>query len=116
MTNYRNGADFERAVKADLEADGYWVIRAAGSKGKIDVLAIKPGQMLAIQVKRNGKVDPGERRDVLDIAGHIDALPIIAFKVRGHLKPLYDRLTGPNHKDRIPFQTDELAGDPEHGE
>lgn len=40
--NYRRSADRERAVKKMLEADGWYAIRAAGSHGKADVIAIRP--------------------------------------------------------------------------
>ena len=40
MTNYSRGAAFERKVKKVYEEKGYTVVRAAGSKGPIDLVAI----------------------------------------------------------------------------
>lgn len=48
MGNYRKGARYERRAKEELEADGWIVTRAAGSKGAADLIAVKVRQ---IQVK-----------------------------------------------------------------
>ena len=39
--NYTRGAAFERTVKAYLEFLGYYAVRAAGSHGLTDVIALK---------------------------------------------------------------------------
>lgn len=45
----KEGRDFERiAVPADLVANGYEVVFAHASHGKVDFLAIKTGQVLAV--------------------------------------------------------------------
>lgn len=106
MTHYTDGRRFEYDVRNDLEADGYWVIRAAGSKTKADLVAIKPGQLLIIQCKRNNKVGPAERAEIIRIAAMIDGVPVVAYKQPRRRKPHYDRLTGPGPKDRERFLTD----------
>src|SRR5690606_18497279 len=59
VTRYAGGADFEREVRAALVADGYeLVVRSAGSKTKVDLVAIKAGQVLIVQCKRNGVCPP----------------------------------------------------------
>jgi len=45
---YRKGARYERRAKAELEEDGWVVVRSAGSKGGADLVAIKVRQ---IQIK-----------------------------------------------------------------
>ena len=40
MTNYSNGANFERKIKKQYEDDGWFVVRSAGSKGPVDLVAI----------------------------------------------------------------------------
>lgn len=112
MSRYRHGADFERATKAHLEAEGYWVIRAASSKGKADLLAFKIGQVLIVQCKKDGKISPAERAEVIRIAGLVPGaggVPIVAYKTPGVAAPQFDRLTGPGPKDRERFLTDEVA-------
>lgn len=54
VTQYRRGTDFERKVKAMLTEDGYLVVKAGGSKGVADLVAIKPGQVLLISCKLGG--------------------------------------------------------------
>ena len=38
---YQKGARAERALKKKLETEGFFVIRSAGSKGKVDIAAFK---------------------------------------------------------------------------
>jgi len=46
------GHDRERAVRRLLEADDWWVCRAAGSLGDADLVALKPGKRpLMVEVK-----------------------------------------------------------------
>jgi Holliday junction resolvase len=110
VTNYDKGRRFEWAIIEHLEREGYDCIRAAGSKGKCDVLAFKPGQTLVIQAK-SGKAwpPPSERAEVIRLAAAIDGIPIIAYKQPGKAQPMYDWLTGVGPKDRIRFLTDEVA-------
>lgn len=51
--NYIAGRSFEYKTKRLLEEGGYLVIRAAGSHGPYDLMAIHPGEPVrCIQVKR----------------------------------------------------------------
>jgi Holliday junction resolvase len=110
MTNYERGARFERAIMADLSVDGFEVFRMAGSHSPVDVFAMKPGQLLLIQAKLNGKIAPLDRIELLRLATMInDAIPIIGWKLRGTRKPQYDALIGPGAKERIPWLADEVA-------
>lgn len=110
VTNYRNGTVFEYAVRNKLRNDGYEVFRSAGSKTKVDLIAIKHGQILLVQCKRDGKISPAERASVQATAALIDcAVPVLAYKVLGKSEVLMARLTGPGPKDREPFLLDEVA-------
>lgn len=52
MTASQRGIDRERKLRGMLELDGYWTIRAAGSLGAVDVVAIRAGEApLFIEVK-----------------------------------------------------------------
>lgn len=68
MTNYDRGKRFEHRVRDDLRKRGYYVIRSAGSKGKIDLVALIDGDVLLIQCKRDGRLPPAERKELLAIA------------------------------------------------
>lgn len=110
MSNYRAGYELERAVKMHLESEGYWVIASRSSKGAIDLLAMKPGQALFIQAKKNGRISPAERTEVIRIAGLVQGgVPIVAWKQDGVVVPQFSRLTGPGPHDRVPFLTAEVA-------
>lgn len=50
-SNYDRGRALEYRARDALRADGYLVVRAAGSKGPADLLAFKPGQTLAVSCK-----------------------------------------------------------------
>ncbi|QIK82424.1 restriction endonuclease [Sanguibacter sp. HDW7] len=101
--HYRAGADFEREVRAHLIRHGYEVIRSAGSKTKVDLLAFKTGQVLVIQCKRNGSLPPAERVEVRRIAALIPtALPLLAARPG----ITFNMLTGDGPHDRTPWAPD----------
>jgi len=55
MTRYAIGRRLEYLVRDELIEQGYYVVRAAGSKGKIDLVAWNGYQFILIQVKK-GKI------------------------------------------------------------
>ena len=84
MTRYSRGADFERKVKADLQANGWFVVRSAGSHGPVDLIAQAPGPSIAwIQCKRDGKMSGRDQTDIINLAKAFDAIPILAYKDNG---------------------------------
>lgn len=106
------GIDFERRTRVDLEGNGYWTMRAAGSHGAVDVLAIKPGQILGVQCKlRNPLIPPAERTALLDWAARCDAVPLVASRVKQGRRTVvvYRRLTGVGPKEWVPWVADEVA-------
>lgn len=74
MSNYDKGARLERIAKKRLEARGYTVVRSAGSKGAVDLVAWNAKHTLLIQVKSNGQVTPNDTKKLL-------AFPIPARQV-----------------------------------
>lgn len=92
-TNYRNGAAFENQVKKDMEANGYAVVRSAGSHSPADLVAMRKGRVtLGIQCKRNGRLDPDEWNEFCDWCNLAGIAPILAEKVRSGIK--YHLITG----------------------
>jgi hypothetical protein len=87
VSHYATGTRFEHKCRDDLEANGYDVIRAAGSKGstKVDLAAFKPGQLLLIQCKSDGVLPPAEWDRIVEVAGWIGgAIPVLAANgIRG---------------------------------
>jgi hypothetical protein len=66
-TNYRKRARLERLARPELERQGYVVIRAAGSKGPCDLVALNKHEILLIQVKAEGAVRPADRQKLADM-------------------------------------------------
>jgi Holliday junction resolvase len=110
MTNYSNGANFERAVKKDLQAHGWFVVRAAGSHGPVDLTAQAPGPIVAwVQCKRDGKMSLVDRRalGVLSLTFH--AIPVLAFKDDdGSIQ--YSEIVGDGYSDWNPSCEDVARG------
>lgn len=114
MSNYSRGAAFERATRHDLEDNGYEVIRSAGSKGKVDLVAFKRGEILFVQNKINGLCAPAERARLRDLAGMVGALPIVAYSHKDGREAAvirYRLLTGDGPKAFIPWTSDPVMED-----
>lgn len=87
MSRYRLGADFERAVRLDLEASGYFVIRSAGSKTSVDLAAWKPwyghgtlpNDMVFVQCKVDGRISRGSLEEFRSLAASCGAKALIAY-------------------------------------
>lgn len=111
MAQYHRGRAFEHAVRAQLVADGYDVIRSAGSKTKIDLVAFKTAQVLLVQCKLDGRCSPAERVALLRVSALLPsyAVPLIAWKQPGVSRCCFWRLTGAEHQQREPWSPDALA-------
>jgi Holliday junction resolvase len=119
MTHYADGTRFEHKTRAHLADNGYEVIRAAGSKGstKADLVALKPGQLLLVQCKRSGTLPPDEWDRLVEVAGWVGAIPVLAangLKGRG---VVYTRLLAPKRRGARtqpaePFLLDLIDGAP----
>ena len=80
-SKYRAGRDLEYAAARDLEDNGYFVIRAAGSHGLADLIAFKTEQVLIVQCKTDGKMTARQRCDLAALAAMVPGLggiPLIA--------------------------------------
>ncbi len=106
MSSYSDGRRVEYAVIHHLQENGYDTVRGACSKGLADVVAIKPGQVLIVSVKRTTPPGPSERADLLRVAGHLPcALPLVAL---GRPRLHFRLLTGPGPAEWVPWTADEL--------
>jgi Holliday junction resolvase len=93
VTAYQVGKRFEDKVRDHLREEGYEVIRSAGSKTKVDVIAMKPGQQLLVQCKRDGVCGPAEWDRLFEIAGWVGAVPVLAVNGPRGRGVAYWRLT-----------------------
>lgn len=100
VTQYERGKRFEYATRNLLRGLGYDVIRSAGSKGAVDLVAIPPGDgdLIFLQLKLSDPViPPAERIALMGLALRGGALPVVAYKgEEGRSRPiLFRELTGP---------------------
>lgn len=94
MTAYQVGKRFEDKIRDHLRSEGYEVIRSAGSKTKIDLLAFKPGQLLLVQAKRDGVCSAAEWDRLVEVASWVGAVPLLAVNGPRGRGVDYWRLTG----------------------
>jgi Holliday junction resolvase len=77
------GDYFERRTKDALEADGFYVIRTAGSHGIADLVALRAGEpALMISCKRGGAIGRAELFRLVDTARKAGALAVLARQRR----------------------------------
>ncbi len=75
-TPYRRGRAFEVRVRHAIESRGWTVVRAAGSKGIVDLVAWyrngsiwnASAQVALIQCKMDGRMDPASRARLIKAA------------------------------------------------
>ena len=93
MTSYARGNAFERRVKHALERDGYWCWQTRGSKSPADLIAIKAGQILLIQVKGGAtKMSGTDWNTLAHLCRELRATPLVADRDGRRIR--YRRITG----------------------
>lgn len=78
-TPYQRGRSFEYRVKKKLESLGYFVMRSAGSKGEVDLLAVKHGTSLFLQSKLRGQISIAEQNELFLLSQKFGATPVIVM-------------------------------------
>ena len=78
------GITRERQVRALLEQRDYWVCRAAGSLGDADLVALKKGERLLVEVKSTAggpyeRFGPKDRADLLFAAELADCQAVLCW-------------------------------------
>lgn len=101
-TSYARGADFERTVKKDLEGRGFFVIRSAGSKSPVDLIAIRAGQFYLIQCASRRKDILAKLKDVRKTVADLGKPMIMVWreKVDGCYANQYMEVTQTMTRDR----------------
>lgn len=88
-THYDRGRAFEYKVRDHFKALGYFVIRSAGSKGKVDLCAISPaGDMVFFVQCKAGRITSRERQEAAELeelSAWYGARGILAYKEDGKL-------------------------------
>jgi len=84
---YRRGREWEYRVARKLRDEGYFVIRAAGSK-PIDLIAIKDGQVMLVECKTK-KPSPSEVEELRRLGRELGVKIALAVR-REALKVIYE--------------------------
>jgi Holliday junction resolvase len=101
LTNYQKGDYFEKRVLAELRTQGYEAWQSRASKGVADIIALKIGQILLVQVKSGRTILSHDEWNLLyALAGRVEAVPVIAERIKRRVQ--YRRLTG-EHMPRSPY-------------
>lgn len=69
MANYAGGTKFEYVVRDYFKGRGFEVMRAAGSKGAVDLMAWNGKDVFLIQCKKEKKKNSSFREDVERMRG-----------------------------------------------
>jgi Holliday junction resolvase len=79
VSNKRRGTAFENRVKKHLEEQGWFVLRAAGSHGCADLVAISPDEVCFVQAKLGGPgaMPPAEWNELYQTAIRYGGVPVI---------------------------------------
>lgn len=81
---YRAGETLAYAVRDDLEAEGYYVIKSGGSRGIADLIAVKKSaagygpHVVMVQAKKAGRLTPADRKELYETAIDRDCTPLYA--------------------------------------
>ncbi len=101
QTNYVKGRNFEYRVMKYLKDRGFFCMRAYGSKGMYDILAIQPfvdfgwyNYSLLIQAKLNGYVPPKEMQTLKENEWNWQGITIIAWRDKKSRKLRFRNLEG----------------------
>lgn len=113
MTAYRRGVYREKRTADHLRDEGYVVVESRGSHGVADLVALKWGQCLLVQVKTKAQLTHEAWNGLYDAARETDSVALVAdWPKRGTLR--LRRITG-LHEARSqrwpcePFLTDEAV-------
>lgn len=111
MSGYSDGRRVEYAVTHRLREDGYFISRGSGSKGDLgDVVAVKDGEVLFVNVKRTTPPGPAERKALLKVAACLPGVGVPLVALGPASRVTFRRLTGTGPQDWTPW-TPDLIGD-----
>lgn len=74
---YKIGRDLERRTRLRLMEADYFVVRSPASKSKVDLTAVRAGEILLIQCKRNGVIPKDEWNKLWEISIQAGGIPLV---------------------------------------
>lgn len=78
--SYLKGRTFEYRVRDFLKDKDYFVLRSPRSKGPVDLVAIRKGEILFIQCKSWGCIDKEEKEQLISLAKSVGAMPLMVHR------------------------------------
>ena len=87
-TNAQRGTAFEGKVREELEGEGWFVMRSAGSHGLVDLIAMKAlasvphPRVWLVQCKLYGVISGRDARALKELAQGLNCAPVLAYKVK----------------------------------
>ena len=106
MTNRGRGDYFEHQTRDALDACGWVVLRAAGSLGPADLVALRRGNTPLLVACKVGalRIDPAERLAIITAAEQAGARPLLAHRGVPGQVDLWTVQVGPQRQrvDRLP--------------
>ena len=82
-TKYDRGRAFEYKVRDTYKDNGYYVVRSAGSKGKVDLVALKAGHRTHLIQCKAGAIASRERKEAVELhalAEELGCIGVLASK------------------------------------
>jgi len=83
QSSYKTGRMVEYRVRDKFKEKGFHVLRAAGSKGPADLIAIKTGVLVFIQCKKSMAMGVPEWNSFYDLCVSVKAIPVLAGSPEG---------------------------------
>ncbi len=77
-TAYRKGRRAEYLLKKKLEDEGWFVVRSAGSRGVVDLVALKDDQVMLIQVQMGSYISHQKRQQLKELTSHVRGKVVVA--------------------------------------
>jgi Holliday junction resolvase len=89
------GIYLERRAAEILASRGWFTIRAAGSHGIADVVAVRPGEVVLVQCKTDGAIRSEEWNRLYDVATALGAVAVVCqYDTDTHRRIVLIRITG----------------------
>jgi Holliday junction resolvase len=83
QSSYKRGRSLEYAAKKLLKDHDYYVVRAAQSKGLVDLVALRRDHVLLTQGKISGNISNAEAFELIDLADKFGMVPILFARPTG---------------------------------
>jgi Holliday junction resolvase len=82
------GRHFEWRVRDYLKQKGYFVLRSPQSRGPVDLVAIRKGEILFIQCRINGYLEKAEKYELVELAKSVGAKACLAWRGKPPYYPI----------------------------